>query len=150
MPGDGFIIKCPLSNLSGFKDRAASFSDMLHAMRFLFVVQLGMTPEEACSYSLHSWRHVVITAGRQLPQPLSKDQQNEVGHWVINSSMPQAYDAVASSVEMQAKRAVVEFFQDGRELVAPGEFHERSSRGVKRTRSEATSTEEACPVGSDE
>ena len=109
-----------------FEDRAASLFDALHAMRVMFVVHLGMSPEEACTYSLHSWRHVVITGGRQLPIPLSRDQQNEVGHWVVNSNMPNMYDAVASSVEMQAKKRVVEFFQRGNELVAPGQFHVES------------------------
>ena len=122
MPTSEAILKCPTPDLKGFRDRGASFSDALHAMRMLFVTHLSMTAEEACSYTLHGWRHVVITAGRQLPIPLSRDQQNEVGHWVANSNMPNTYDAVASSVEMNAKKRVIEFFQDGKELVAPGEF----------------------------
>ena len=64
----------------------------------------------------------MITGGRQLPVPLTKGQQNEVGHWVPNSSMPNTNDALASSSEMQAKKRVVEYFQNGRELVGPGEF----------------------------
>ena len=68
----------------------------------------------------------MITCGRQLPLPLSDAQQNEVGHWVPGSTMPRTYDAVASSVEMQAKKRAVEFFQHERELVAPGEFRRES------------------------
>ena len=134
MPAEGFVLLCPTSDMKGFRERAASFSDALHAMRFLLVVELGMSPEDACTYSLHSWRHVMITAGRQLPNPLSKDQQTEVGHWVTNSSMPRSYDAVASSVEMQAKKRVVDFFQDGREMLAPGELHEDEINSSKRLR----------------
>ena len=94
----------------------------MHGTRFIMVTELGMTPEEACRYSEHGWRHVIITAGRQLKTPLTRYQQNEVGHWVENSSMPKVYDAVASSVELQAKARVIEAFQGGRRLLEPGEL----------------------------
>ena len=122
MPGDDFVLKRPTPTMSGFQDRPASFSDALHATRFIMVKELGMTPEEACCYSEHGWRHVIITAGRQLKNPLTRDQQNEVGHWVENSAMPKVYDAVASSVELQAKARVIEAFQGGRRLLEPGEL----------------------------
>ena len=88
MPCDDFILKRPQPNLMGFQDRPASYADALHAQRFLMVTKCNMTPEEACEYTEHSWRHVMITAARQMPKPLSSSEQNEIGHWVENSGMP--------------------------------------------------------------
>ena len=123
MPCEDFVLKRPTPNMRGFQERAASYSDALNGTRYIMVTVLGMTPEDACRYSEHGWRHVIITAGRQLKRPLTRDQQNEVGHWVENSSMPKVYDAVASSVELQAKARVVEAFREGRRLLEPGELN---------------------------
>ena len=102
MPCEDFTFRCPLPNLSGFREKPATFVSILHAVRLILVSYLGMSVEEACTYTLHSWRHVYITAGRQLQQPLSVDEQTEVGHWTKNSAMPARYDANTCSVELQA------------------------------------------------
>ena len=46
-------------------------------------------------------------------------------NWVHNSGMPRSYDSVASSLELQAKRKILELFQGKTRFLEPGEmdFH---------------------------
>ena len=124
MPGSDYVLKRPMPDLSGFQEKPASFADCLHAMRLILVQVFAMDSAVAVTFTLHGFRHVLITCGRQLPVPLARDQQNEIGHWVPNSNMPNRYDAVASSVELQAKNRIVSYFQDGRRLLEPGELQQ--------------------------
>ena len=127
MPCEDFVLKRPTPNMRGFQERAASYSDALNGTRYIMVTVLGMTPEDACRYTEHGWRQVIITASRQLRSPLMRDQQNDVGHWVENSSIPKVYGAVVPSVELQAKDRVIEAFQGGRRLLEPGELNAPTS-----------------------
>ena len=110
-------------NYTGFLERAASYSNVLNAVRFYLVKVLYLTIEDACTYTLHSFRHLYPTMARQMI--LSNEEQTEIGHWTkpkCLSSMPDHYDAISSSVEITAKNKIVWAFQHGRRICGPGEI----------------------------
>ena len=61
--------------------------------------------------SEHSFRHIYVTAGRQLKMPT--DQINEMGHWGLNSEMPRVYDSAACTSVRAAKATVTDGTQGG-------------------------------------
>jgi hypothetical protein len=144
MPCADFVLMKPCPSLAKFVNKPASYCDALDAVRMLFTVELGMTVEEACTYTLHSFRHVLITAGRQLGKPLSRDQQNEVGHWVINSTMPNLYDANACSMEIMTKNRIVSEFGGNKELAKVGEIPVDQRTERKKQKSQASSSSSRC------
>ena len=67
LPGPDFILLAPTSDMRGFTNRLARFQDVQNAMRMILMSDpLKFSAEVALSYSLHSWRHLYNTAGRQL------------------------------------------------------------------------------------
>ena len=67
--------------------------DDLAAAGALVAGEAGMEADEALGYTLHSWRHLLPTAARQLR--LSESDQVEIGHWTTGSAMPRRYDSAA-------------------------------------------------------
>ena len=128
-----------------FRDAPATFSTMLNTMRLILVKSLGMSPEEAVEYSLHSWRHWYPTAGKQLRLP---DEQNvAMGHWSHGSNMPSTYDANINSLELAAKQHIVRMVHkhkfdlqpEGSFPLAPLVPSEVSSQGMEPERSSNSS-----------
>jgi hypothetical protein len=120
MPGEEFVLLKPHFSYLSFTNRMASFPDMLNAMRYVLVQFLHLSIEEACTYTLHSWRHLYPSASRQML--MANDLGCEIGHWVTGSRMPERYDSVASSKELAAKNAIIAEIRQGRKLAAPGEI----------------------------
>ena len=75
MPCSDFVLKKPNPEMCGFQEELASLSDGFNGMRIVLVQVLNMTAEEACTYSLHGFQHVIITAGMKLKDPMPRDQQ---------------------------------------------------------------------------
>ena len=78
----------------------------------------GMEPEVALTFTLHSWRHLLPTAARQLR--LSETEQVEIGHWSVGSAMPRMYDSAACVTELTAKNAICSAINKGWVLVDGG------------------------------
>ena len=88
--------------------------------RYILVIYLGLTPDEAVEYTLHSWRHWYATATKQLK--LFTDQQEAIGHWAKGSSMPAEYDMLNNSLEVAAKSYIQKVMLKGWDLVEAGKF----------------------------
>ena len=86
-------------------------------MRHLLIIG-GMDPEIALTFTLHSWRHLLPTAARQLR--LSETEQVEIGHWSVGSAMPRMYDSAACVTELTAKNAICSAINKGWTLVEGG------------------------------
>jgi hypothetical protein len=90
----------------------ATYADALLAMRRLLTEPpLSLDWTEACTFSLHSWRHWLPTATNQLN--VAKEDRCTVGHWSANSAMPDRYDAAACVRELAVKSAVVAAYRRG-------------------------------------
>ena len=108
VPGEDFGV-FGFSTYSKFTKKPVSFSVMLNTMRYILVKVMKMDPEEAVSYTLHSWRHWYPTAGKQLRLP--EDQTVALGHWAQGSKMPHTYDANINSLEVAAKQYILRMVQ---------------------------------------
>ena len=117
MPGTDFMLLAVSKDLTLFKDKVATYSDGINALRALLVLA-GMPPDEAMGFTLHSWRHLFPTAARQLRLP--EHEQVELGHWATGSSMPRRYDSAACVTELIAKSAVSSALRAGWAIAAPG------------------------------
>ena len=90
----------------------ATYADALLAMRRLLTEPpLSLDWTEACTFSLHSWRHWLPTATNQLN--VAKEDRCTVGHWSANSAMPDRCDAAACVRELAVKSAVVAAYRRG-------------------------------------
>lgn len=74
----------------------------------LMLPPLCMSAEKACSFTPHSWRHLLITAARQLG--FNDDAQRETGHWSMNSTMPRVYGSASCTVELMHKSQFMKAF----------------------------------------
>lgn len=75
---------------------------------------MGGMETDALQFTLHSWRHLLPTAARQLR--LSESEQFEIGHWRVGSAMPRKYDSAACVTEPTAKAAFLEAIASGWEI----------------------------------
>ena len=84
------------------------------------LVDLGVHVGEAVSFTLHSFRHLFVTAGRQLQIPeLAIDM---MAGWAVKgaSGMASVYDSVSASSELAYKDFVHKSFQNGWALSETG------------------------------
>ena len=124
-----------------FAPRVASFTDLQAAFRVLLQC-CGMSAEEALSYSLHGWKHLLPTASRQLRQ--SNDETNQLGHWAPSSAMPLRYDATACTTELFLKHQIASALRDGWKLVNSGEVP--MARQEKTLRTQGKPVEKFAPL----
>ena len=67
-PGEDFLICAPRTDLFGFTRTPARWGDAergIHAA----LIDVGVPVDEAITYTLHSFKHLLVTAGRQLQVP---------------------------------------------------------------------------------
>ena len=115
-----FVLYKPNSTFTGFTDQPCTYDDALNAIRAVLCKVCKMHPSEACTYTLHSWRHFYPSAARQ--RRMTEEEQCAIGHWSKGSKMPEHYDSVVSTIEMAAKEAIIKFFRSGGDLVEAGRF----------------------------
>ena len=113
LPGADYVLMGVSSDFLSFRPRVASYSDGVNAMRML-LVNSGMEPQVALSFTLHSWRHLFPTAARQLRLP--EHGQVEMGHWATGTSILRRYDSMACFAELIAKSKITDAFSGGWEI----------------------------------
>ncbi len=123
MPGGDYLLRAPSSNYLTFTDRIARFSDLQSAMRVLMQV-LGMSPEQALEYSLHSRTHLIPTASRQL------------GHRQVVNTMQRRAHLWSSTQfgELMLKHDIWTCYQQGWNLVGDGEIPMTRPATTKRAK----------------
>ena len=65
LPGEDYLLLAPKTNLLGFTRSPARWVDAergIHAA----LVEVGVPVDDAITYSLHSFKHLLVTAGKQL------------------------------------------------------------------------------------
>ena len=103
----------------GFTKSPARWADAergIHAA----LVDCGLPVDDAISFTLHSFRHLFVTAGRQLQIPeLAIDM---MAGWAVKgaSGMASVYDSVSASSELAYKDFVHKSFQNGWALSETG------------------------------
>ena len=117
LPGPDFVVKSLSRNMVKFTPRIGTYNDGSSALRALLVFS-GMNAEDALQFTLHSWRHLFPTAGRQLSLP--EHEQVEMGHWTTGSAMPRRYDSAACVTELIAKSKVSAAFRAGWNVAEAG------------------------------
>ena len=123
-PGEDFLITAPRTDLLGFTKTPARWGDAergIHAA----LIEVGVDVDEAISYSLHSFRHLLVTCARQLGMP--EPSIDVMAGWKVKASsgMPSVYDSVAVSAELLHKKAVHDNIRRGWQLVPSGEIPQR-------------------------
>ena len=115
-PGVDFLLCAPNSTLTGFTKRPIDWSDATRALHAILRLS-GVKLDVAVSYSLHSFKHVYPTVGRQLG--LTDPQIDVMANWVSKSAsaMPARYDSAVAVVELRYKAFVVENIVAGFSLV---------------------------------
>ena len=104
-PGFDYLITSPRTDLLGFTKTPARWGDAergIHAA----LVEAGVPFDEAITYTLHSFKHLFVTAGRQLG--LAEPSIDVMAAWAMESSsgMPAVYDSEAGSSELLYKYVV--------------------------------------------
>jgi hypothetical protein len=117
LPAEDFVLRAVSRNGCRFTPRMSCFNDAMAMMRSLLILG-GMEADVALQFTLHSWRHLLPTAARQLR--LSDSDQVEIGHWTTGSAMPRRYDSAACVTELTAKAAILEAVGRGWALADPG------------------------------
>ena len=106
MRGKDFVLLAPTNKSQGFQYRIAPFGEILNVQRYLFMkAPLNYTPEQALEKASHRWRHLYLTAARQVG--VSDEGQEEVGHRQKGSMMSRRYDSKGSMVELMSKNTVM-------------------------------------------
>ena len=118
-PGEDYLIHAPKTDLMGFTKSPARWADAergIHAA----LVDCGLPVDEAISFSLHSFRHLFVTAGRQLQIP--EPAIDMMVGWTVKgaSGMASVYDSVTASSELIYKDFVHKNFQKGWTLSQTG------------------------------
>ena len=120
-PGEDYLITAPRTDLMGFTKTPARWGDAergIHAA----LIEVGVDVDEAISYSLHSFRHLLVTAARQLGMP--EPSIDVMAGWASKSAsgMASVYDSVPVSAEFVHKKAVHDNIRRGWTLVPVGEI----------------------------
>ena len=76
--------------------------------------------EEAVTYTLHSFKHLLVTAARQLQVP--EPSIDVMAGWAVKSAsgMAAVYDSVSASSELLYKDYIHRNFQNGWSLMPEG------------------------------
>ena len=81
-------------------------------MRALLVQPgIDLTHEESISYTAHSWRHFLPTAGAQLD--FSPSQLETIGHWAPGSRTAEMYCTTKCVQELAVKSKLLHCFHNG-------------------------------------
>ena len=104
VPGADYILPAPTSDLTDFKAKPATYSDISAGMRAALMAT-GLPAKVAVQYTPQSWRHIYPTIGRQLQLP--EAWLDDMGHWEAGSGMPRRYDAMACVSELAAKSSII-------------------------------------------
>ena len=116
-PGEDYLIHSPRTDLLGFTARPAGWADAergIHAA----LIEVGVPVDEAILYTPHSFKHLFVSAARQLQVP--EPAIDVMAGWQVKSAsgMASIYDNVAASPELIYKDHVHNHFQAGWTLVA--------------------------------
>ena len=111
-PGPDYLIHSPRVDMLGFTKSPARWADAergIHAA----LVDVGLPVDEAVKYTLHSFKHLFITAGRQLQIP--EPAIDVMAGWTPKSAsgMARVYDSVSVSAELLYKDFIHKNFQSG-------------------------------------
>ena len=117
LPGPDYTVRAVSKDGCRFTARIGGFNDGISMMRSLLIIA-GMSAEDAVTYTMHSWRHLMPTAARQLR--LTDSEQVEIGHWSVGSAMPRRYDAAACVTELTAKASITGAVARGWSIVPAG------------------------------
>ena len=149
-PGEDFLLTAPKSDLLGFTKTPARWSDAergIHAA----LVAVGVPVDDAIKFTLHSFKHLLVTAGRQLG--LAEPQIDVMAGWAVKASsgMPAVYDSVAASSELVYKNFIHQNFRAGWQVAEEGNvpskplvplsFVGKSDRPVEASPPKAKSTQ---------
>ena len=119
LPGPDFILWNASKHAERFCNTIAEYSGVQCVMRTLLCrPPFSLQPAAAKRYTLHGFRHIYITAMRQLEFPAG--QINDSGHWRRDSEMPRVYDAAEATAELVAKNKVRIAIAAGWRRAAPG------------------------------
>ena len=117
LPGEDFLVLRPAVNLQSFSAAPAKWADACRAVQAGLVLA-GCKPEEAVSFSMHSFRHVYPTMARQLLVPDSV--VGVMGSWASRDPMPGHYDSIDCTAELAYKEFVRSNYAAGWRLCGAG------------------------------
>ena len=118
-PGEDYLIHAPRTDMLGFTKSPARWGDAergIHAA----LIEVGVPIDEAITFTLHSFKHLLVTAGRQLQVP--EPAIDVMAGWAVKaaSGMASVYDSVSASSELVYKDFIHRNIQKGWSLCAEG------------------------------
>ena len=136
MPGDDFVLLEPCTMYT-FERKPATYARVVLWIRTA-LIHVGLSSKEAISFTLHGFRQLYPTFSNQLALPAL--EQEAIGHWKKGSAMPQQYDATTNSLEIRAKQQILQYLENGYDLVRPGQFLMEVPSTPKKTGSTSSSS----------
>ena len=118
-PGKDYLITSPKVNMMGFTQTPARWADAQRGIHAA-LIDVGVPVDEAITYTLHSFKHLFVTAGRQLQIP--EPAIDVMVGWTVKgaSGMASIYDSVQASSELLYKDFIHKNFQLGWSLSMSG------------------------------
>ena len=99
-----------------------SYADCNKALSLLLQCpEVGLDANEACTYTVHNFKHFQIACVLQL-MPSATSVHEDMGHWSVNSSMPRRYNSAACSRELIGRATVVDAIRKGWTPAGMGEL----------------------------
>ena len=101
-PGEDYLLLAPRVDMMGFTKSPARWADAergIHAA----LIDAGVPVDDAICYTLHSFKHLFVTAGRQLQIP--EPAIDVMAGWTVKSAsgMAAIYDSVSAASELLYK-----------------------------------------------
>ena len=111
-PGEDYLITSPRVDMLGFTKTPARWADAERGMHAA-LIDVGVPLDKAISFTMHSFRHLFVTAGRQLQVP--EPSIDVMVGWAAKSAsgMASVYDSVKASSELLYKDFIHKNFQSG-------------------------------------
>ena len=118
-PGKDYLITSPKVNMMGFTKTPARWADAQRGIHAA-LIDVGVPLDEAITYTLHSFKHLFVTAGRQLQIP--EPAIDVMVGWTVKgaSGMASIYDSVQASSELLYKDFIHKNFMHGWSLSMSG------------------------------
>ena len=119
LPCKDYLIHAPRTDMMGFTKSPARWGDAergIHAA----LIEVGVPVDEAITFTLHSFKHLLVTAGRQLQVP--EPAIDVMAGWAVKSAsgMAEVYDSVSATSELVYKDFIHKNIQKGWSLSAEG------------------------------
>ena len=118
LPGEDYLIRRVSTDLMSFTFQPAEWNDMNRLLHAVLISHCGLDSRSACTFTMHSFRHLLPTCAFQLGVP--EPEVEAMGQWGNKASTARLYDSVALASELSTKTWIISNLSAGWRPVRAG------------------------------